>query len=221
MIQLLFLVVLMESGVIVLLTMKVGPLRHLIMNALDQVKSGKGPAMVKTLACTMAVILTSSVTSILRIQKRAAKIGTMAPMDQILLKTHLLEATLMGSALFLGFIIDRLHDQLRKLKGLRTSLESLKKQSKNFQENSLPHQGPKEDKGSTDIKSLKDEVAELKLKIKNLTLESEAKSKEVQDAESTIKALQKQSEDLLLEYDRLFEDNQNLQTQLAAYEHRF
>jgi hypothetical protein len=55
---------------------------------------GKGPAMVKTLTFTMAVFMASSITSILKIQIRATKIGTMTPMDKILLKTHLLETAL-------------------------------------------------------------------------------------------------------------------------------
>jgi len=100
MIQLLFLVVFVEGAVALLLMIKLGPFRRLTMNALDQVKTGKGPAMVKTLACTMSVIMASSITSILKIQNRATKIGTMTPMDQILLKTHLLEASLMGFSLF-------------------------------------------------------------------------------------------------------------------------
>ena len=55
--------------------------------------------MVKTLAYTMVVIMASSITSILKIQNRATKIGTMTPMDKILLKTHLLETALIGTYL--------------------------------------------------------------------------------------------------------------------------
>jgi len=44
-------------------------------------ETGKGPAMVKTLAYTMAVIMASSITSILKIQNRATKIGTMTPLE--------------------------------------------------------------------------------------------------------------------------------------------
>lgn len=220
MIQLLFLVVFVEGAVALLLMIKLGPLRKLTMNALDQVKTGKGPAMVKTLACTMSVIMASSITSILKIQNRATKIGTMTPMDQILLKTHLLEASLMGFSLFLALIIDRLHHQLRKLGGFRANMDSLKKQAKSFQEEYMKSKEQKVDKSSEDVNLLKNEISELKQKVQKLTVESEAKDKEARDAEATAKASRKQAEDLLLEYDRLFEDNQNLQTQLSALDQR-
>jgi len=221
MIQLLFLVVFVEGAVALLLMIELGPLRKLSMNALDQVKTGKGPAMVKTLACTMAVIMASSITSILKIQNRATKIGTMTPMDQILLKTHLLEAALMGFSLFLALIIDRLHHQLRKLGGFRANMDSLKRQAKSFQEEYMQSKEQKVDKSSEDVKLLKNEISELKQKLQKLTLESQAKDKMARDAEATAKSSQKQAEDLLLEYDRLLEDNQNLQTQLAIYDQRF
>lgn len=221
MIQLLFLVVFVEGAVALLLMIKLGPLRKLTMNALDQVKTGKGPAMVKTLACTMSVIMASSITSILKIQNRAAKIGTMTPMDQILLKTHLLEASLMGFSLFLALIIDRLHHQLRKLGGFRANMDSLKKQAKSLQEEYMRPKEQKVEKSSEEVKLLKNEISELKQNLQKLTLESEAKDKEARDAEATAKSSQKQAEDLLLEYDRLLEDNQNLQTQLAIYDQRY
>lgn len=67
------------------------------MKGLDQLKTGKGPATVKTVAGTMSVILLSSVMSIIKIQNRGAKLGTITPMDQVLWRTHLLEASLMGN----------------------------------------------------------------------------------------------------------------------------
>lgn len=96
MIQLLFLVLIAEGVVALLLMVKIGPLRELAMKGLDQLKTGKGPATMKTVACTMSVIFLSSVMSILKIQNRGAKLGTITPMDQVLWRTHLLEASLMG-----------------------------------------------------------------------------------------------------------------------------
>lgn len=96
MIQLLFLVLFAEGAVALLLMVKVGPLRELAMRVVDQVKTGKGPATVKTLACTLSVILMSNVASILKIQNRGLKLGTVSPMDQVLWRTHLLEASLIG-----------------------------------------------------------------------------------------------------------------------------
>ena len=96
MIHLLFLVLFAEGAVALLLMVKVGPLRELAMRGVDQVKTGKGPATVKTLACTLSVILMSNVASILKIQNRGLKLGTVSPMDQVLWRTHLLEASLIG-----------------------------------------------------------------------------------------------------------------------------
>ncbi|KAH7838031.1 hypothetical protein Vadar_021210 [Vaccinium darrowii] len=50
MIPLLFLVLFAEGVLAFLLVVKVGPLRELVVKGLDQVKMGKGPATVKTIA---------------------------------------------------------------------------------------------------------------------------------------------------------------------------
>jgi B-cell receptor-associated protein 31 len=105
MIQLLFLVLLAKGVVAFLLLVKIGPLRELVIKSLDQLKMGKGPATMKTIAGTMSVILLSSLMSIVKIQNKGAKLGTMSPMDQVLWRTHLLEASLMGMFfLFLFFL---------------------------------------------------------------------------------------------------------------------
>jgi B-cell receptor-associated protein 31 len=105
MIQLLFLVLFAEGVVAFLLLVKIGPLRELVIKSLDQLKMGKGPATMKTIAGTMSVILLSSLMSIVKIQNKGAKLGTMSPMDQVLWRTHLLEASLMGMFfLFLFFL---------------------------------------------------------------------------------------------------------------------
>jgi B-cell receptor-associated protein 31 len=104
MFQLLFLVLFAEAAVALLLMVKVGPLRELVMRGVEQVKTGKGPATIKTLACTLSVILASSVTTILKIQNRGHKLGTISPMDQVLWRTHLLEASLIGEHFLPSFI---------------------------------------------------------------------------------------------------------------------
>lgn len=68
-----------------------------------------------------------------------------------------------------------------------------------------------------ELKLLQEEIATLSENLKKLKLESEEKDKRVETAESHVAALQKQAADLLLEYDRLLEDNQNLQTQAMGY----
>ena len=104
MIQLLFLVLFVEGAIAFLLLIKIGPLRELVIKSLDQMKMGKGPATVKTIAGTMSVILLSNLMSIVKIQNKGAKLGTMSPMDQVLWRTHLLEASLMGQ--FLSLFLD-------------------------------------------------------------------------------------------------------------------
>lgn len=214
MIQLLFLVLFAEGTVALFLMLKIGPLRELVMKGLDQLKTGKGPATVRTIAGTMSVIFFSSITTTLKIQNKGVKLGTLTPMDQVLWRTHLLEATLMGCILFLVYVIDRLHEYLRKLIGLRSKVEAsaqevgiLKKENVQLKE--------KEDKSSKEIRSLKEEISNLTESLKKLKLESEEKDQRVLSAEAHVVALQKQSEDLLLEYDRLLD--QTLQGQTANY----
>ncbi|XP_058103269.1 uncharacterized protein LOC131246848 isoform X1 [Magnolia sinica] len=217
MIQLLFLVLFAEGVVALLLMVKIGPLRELMVRGLDQLKIGKGPATVKTLACTMSLIFASSVTSILKIQNRGVKLGTLTPMDQVLWRTHLLEASLIGYSLFLGFTIDRLHLYLRKLTGLRMSVRASKQEIEKLRKEHL-HLKEKEERASNDAKLLQEEVSSIKEKLQKLKVEAEEKEKQVASAEAHVVALQKQSEDLLLEYDRLLEDNQILQSQALGFQ---
>ena len=104
MIQLLFMVIFVEGVLAFLLLVKIGPLRDLVIKSLDQLKMGKGPATVKTIAGTMSVILLSSLMSIIKIQNKGAKLGTMSPMDQVLWRSHLLEASLMGVFILLSSV---------------------------------------------------------------------------------------------------------------------
>ncbi|XP_041025181.1 uncharacterized protein LOC121265571 [Juglans microcarpa x Juglans regia] len=216
MIQLLFLVLFAEAAVAFLLLVKVGPLRDLVIKILDQLKMGKGPPTMKTIAGTMSVIFLSSLMSIVKIQNKGAKLGTMSPMDQVLWRTHLLEASLMGFTLFLGFIIDRVHHYLQKLSALRSSVGASKGEVERLQKEKMQLK-ENEEKSSKEIKLLQGEIATLSENLKKLKLESQNKDKRVEMAESHVAALQKQASDLLLEYDRLLEDNQNLQTQALRY----
>ncbi|KAK7860244.1 hypothetical protein CFP56_039759 [Quercus suber] len=56
MIQLFFLVLFAKGVLAFLLLVKIGPLRELVIKSLDQLKTGKCPATVKTIAGTMSVI---------------------------------------------------------------------------------------------------------------------------------------------------------------------
>lgn len=172
-----------------------------------------GPAMVRTLAVAMVVILASSLTSIMKIHSRTMHLGAVTPTDQILLKTHMLEASLMGYALFLGLVIHRLHHFLRKIGGLKATVGTLKMQAGGTQVS------PKDEKEQTDSKAtklLKGEIAGLRQKLQKLSLDCEMMENETKSAEENARSLQKQAEGFLMEYDRLLEDNQNLQNQLSA-----
>ncbi|KAL5798726.1 hypothetical protein ACOSQ2_003546 [Xanthoceras sorbifolium] len=216
MIQLLFLVLFAEGALAFLLLVKIGPLRELVIKSLDQLKMGKGPATVKTIAGTMSVILLSSLMSIVKIQNKGAKLGTMSPMDQVLWRTHLLEASLIGFTLFLGFIVDRMHHYLTKLIRLRSNAGSSKEEVEQLQKQKLQLKD-KEEKASKEMKRLQEELSTLSENLKKLKLECEEKDKKIETAECHVTSLQKQSADLLLEYDRLLEDNQNLQNQAQGY----
>lgn len=71
-----------------------------------------------------------------------------------------------------------------------------------------------------EVKALEGELTTLKDKIEHLKSELDEKTKEASDAEANATALKKQSEDFLLEYDRLLEDNQNLRAQLQSSDRR-
>ena len=109
-----------------------------------------------------------------------------------------------------------MHHYLQKLIGLRSSVGASKEEVERLQKEKTELK-EKEEKASKEIKRLQEEIASLSENLKKVKLESEEKDKRVEYAESHVAALQKQAVDLLLEYDHLLEDNQNLQTQAMGY----
>ncbi|KAK2394179.1 B-cell receptor-associated protein [Trifolium repens] len=214
MIQLLFTVIFTEATMIALLLFKT-PLRKLVIMALDRLKRGRGPLMVKTVAGTLVIVLSSSVYSMINIQKRGIEDAAAAvnPTDQVLMAKHLLEATLMGAVLFLALMIDRLHHYIRELRIRRKSMEAVKKQMR----------GSEDVKTATseETKSMEERASKLREEVVRLESELKSKNKEVGVAEANVSALRKQSEGFLLEYDRLLEENQNLRNQLQSVDRTF
>ncbi|XP_015693899.1 B-cell receptor-associated protein 31 [Oryza brachyantha] len=212
MIQLLFTVLTAEAAVAVALLFKT-PLRKLAMLGLDSLKRGRGPVMVRTVAATVLVVLASSLHGMAKIRGRAAGdldgagAGVLTPTDQVLLARHLLEASLMGYSLFLALVIDRLHNYIREIRGLKRNLEAVSKQNKSFEEAKVLESSDESKPYQKDIASLNEEIKKLKRQLKE-------KSNEAKDAEAKAQAAQKQSEGLMLEYNRLVEDNKNLHDQL-------
>ncbi|CAL5336412.1 unnamed protein product [Camellia sinensis] len=230
MIQLLFPAILGEMAVILILLFKT-PLRKLVIMALDRLKRGTGPLVVKTVAGVIFVFMSITVYSVTEIQSRP--IDSLNPMDQIILARNMLEASLMaegtepvlgswiwrviwkgkgkgkgpncGFLLFLLLMIDRLHHYIRELRLLRKTMEAAKKQNR-----------ANEDGKSEELKVLGEEVSRLKKHIMQLETKHEIKEKEVKSAEANVLALKSQSEGFLVEYDHLLEENQNLRNQLQS-----
>ncbi|KAL7081744.1 hypothetical protein ACP275_14G057300 [Erythranthe tilingii] len=211
MIVLFFYVVLGEGLVALLLMFEIGPLRELGMKGLDQVKMRR--ATVLTIAATVFVILLSDLFSIVKIQNKGAKHGAMTPMDQVLWRTNVLEATLMGFFLFLGLLIDRMHHHMRKLDELKSSNGVSREEFDRVEREKLQLKENQEKTG-LEVERLRKEISGLTENVKKLKLESTEKGKSVKSAEARVASLQKQTAELLLEYDRLLEDNQNLQNQV-------
>lgn len=115
MIQLLFSLLAAEGAVAATLLFKT-PLRRLSVVALDRLKQGRGPVMVRTIAATVLVVLASSLHSMTKIRGRAdgeldgAGIVGLTPTDQVLLARHVLEASLMGThASVSGILVEFVH----------------------------------------------------------------------------------------------------------------
>ncbi|KAF5726455.1 B-cell receptor-associated protein 31 [Tripterygium wilfordii] len=207
MIQLLYTVIAAEMALILTLLFKT-PLRKLVIMALDRVKRGRGPVMVKTVAATVFMVLSSSVYGMAKIQNNKLEAGALNPTDEILMARHMLESSLMVFLLFLSLMIDRLHHYIRELRLLRKTMEAAKKQNRGFEDG--------KNGNAEEIKAMGEEIASLRKKIGKLELDCEAKGKEAKTAQAEAEASRKQSEKLLLEYDHLVEDNQNLRNQLES-----
>ncbi|KAG9447599.1 hypothetical protein H6P81_013727 [Aristolochia fimbriata] len=226
MIQVLFYVLVVQTALILLLLLK-NPFKKFGLMGLDRVKRGRGPTIVKTIAATVFIVMCSSIYSIAEIQKRSFDAGSLSPTDEVLLGKNLLEVSFMGFVLLLAFIIDRAHHYLRELRALRKNAEAAKKEKRGLKDGksgSSDELKELEDENTSlrlKIKQLesegsKNELSALKEKIKHLESELETKDKEVNAAETSAMALKKQSDGLLLEYDRLLEENQSLRSQLQS-----
>ncbi len=119
---------------------------------------------------------------------------------------------LSGYSLFLALVIDRLHQYIRELRGLKKNVEAVIKHNKMLEEAKHGR--------SEETKKYQEEIGALNEDMKKLKLQVQEKTEEVHVAEDKALAIRKQSESLLLEYDRLLEDNQHLREQLQSIDHR-
>lgn len=197
--QLLFTVAFVEMAVILLLLFKT-PLRKLLIAAIDRAKRGRGSLVVKSVGATVLVLLIYTVYSIRDIQSRPLE--NLNPTEQVLLAYQVLQASLMGFALFLSLMIDRLHHYIRELRVLRKVMEAAKKQDQSFDNG----------KSGDKVSSLKEEISSLKSKIR--VLESEREDVRANRANS--ESLKQQYEKIVDEYGELLEKNEHLRSQLRA-----
>jgi len=119
---------------------------------------------------------------------------------------------LAGYSLFLGLTIDRLHHYIRELRTMKKNMEAVTKQSRTLEEAKLG--------GMEEIQGYQKEIASLKQQVQMLKDQSQKKTEELKTAEANSVALQKQSEGLLMEYDRLIAENGDLRNQLQSIDLR-
>lgn len=112
-------------------------------------------------------------------------------------------------------MIDRMHHYLCKLVNIRSKVGTSKQEIAKL-ENENQQLKEKEEKSSKELAVLQMQLSKLANEINNLKDESQEKDKKIETEEAHVVALQKQSADLLLEYDRLLEQNQYLQMQLSS-----
>lgn len=215
MIQLLFVVLVAEASLTAALLFKT-PLRKLAVLVIDRLKRGRhAPVVVKTVAGVILALLASTLYSMTQIAGSTSDSdsgGGPTPTDQVLFSRHLLEACLMGYSLFLALVIDRLHQYIRDLRRFKKDLEAVRKHNKMLEETKHGN--------SEEAKKYQEEIATLNKEMKKLKLQVQEKTEEVHVSEDKALAIQKQSEGLLTEYDRLLEDNQHLRTQLLSIDRR-
>lgn len=207
MIQLLFTLLGAEVGVVIVLMFKT-PLRKLVIMGLDRLKRGRGPVMVKTVAGTILIVLSSSIYSMTSIKNQSTEVGGLTPTDQVLMSNHLLESSLMGYSLLLALVIDRFHHYIREIRRLRKGGDAVMKHNKALEEAKSGR--------SDEIKARDKEIAELNGQILQLKSEIDANLKKLRAAEANETALRKQSEGFDIEYNRLCEQNKNLRDQLQS-----
>ncbi|KAE8725479.1 ATP-dependent helicase rhp16-like isoform X1 [Hibiscus syriacus] len=104
---------------LVLVLLFTSPLRKLVIKILDKMKEGKGPVVSKTVLGTLFVVFISITYNVVEIQKRSFESGLLNPTDEVLMANRILEASLMGFAIFLALVTYRLHHYMKELETKR------------------------------------------------------------------------------------------------------
>lgn len=194
MIYVFFMVLFAEMAMILLLMFKT-PLRKLLIFALDRMKRGRAPLVVKSVGATVFTIMIYQIYNVSYMRSRPG--DTIGPTDQIILAYQMLEASLIGFSIFLSLMIDRLHHYIRELRMLR------KKQ------NQTSFEGGKNN-AADEINALNEEISRLTAKIRRLESENANKEKKIKSVEMDSGGLKNQSEGFRVEYERLQSENRSL-----------
>ncbi|KVI02028.1 uncharacterized protein LOC112501249 [Cynara cardunculus var. scolymus] len=201
MIYVFFMVLFAEMAIILLLMFKT-PLRKLLILALDRMKRGRAPLIVKSVVATIFTIMLYQIYNVSHMRRRPG--DAIGPTDQIILAYQMLEASLIGFSIFLSLMIDRLHHYIRELRMLR------KKQ------NQTPEGG--KNNAVDEINALNEEISRLTAKIRRLESENANKEKKIKSAEMDSGGLKNQSEGFRVEYERLQSENRSLTDGLRTIE---
>jgi B-cell receptor-associated protein 31 len=228
MLFLLGLMAVLESVVVFLLSSRIEPMVAIGRAALGLLKSKTGSTLAKAVSAAFVVLFASNISNVFRVQKRIAKMGA-SQADQSIIRSQLLEITLIGYCLLLGLMMTSLDSFLKQVDALTRNIDVLKKQAKGAQEEYLrlqsEQQNSKKSKdeelaAAMEIKSLKDVVSDLRNKLERLQLDANSKEKEVKVLKVSMRALEKQTEGFRLEYNRLMDDNESLRNQLAVFDRK-
>eukprot|EP00246_Nothoceros_aenigmaticus_P010496 TRINITY_DN27059_c0_g1_i1.p1 TRINITY_DN27059_c0_g1~~TRINITY_DN27059_c0_g1_i1.p1 ORF type:complete len:238 (-),score=47.64 TRINITY_DN27059_c0_g1_i1:261-974(-) len=216
---------LVEAVVALLLISRIPPLYKLGRACVDLLSTAKGVAISRTLFVTFLVLLVSSLSSIQRTKRRIrnAGVGGGHLADQHLLRTQFLETAMLGYCLLLAVAVNRFHAFLGEKANLKLQLVALKKQAKGTETEYKRLQDERIEQkrlGNLDeeVKSCRDVIADLRRKLEELQIESQAKDKEIKAADANCKAVQKQAEGSQLEYLRLLEETEHLRSQLSSHD---
>lgn len=170
-----------------------------VMIAVDRLKRGRGPLVVRIIAGSVLFVLVARVYGTINIIKRTTMFNPSVLMN-------MLQISLTGFLLFLSVILDRLHHYTREVSLLRTEMEAAQRENQTFQE--------EKNGRALALKILEQEIAKLRTNIMNTETEYETKAKGAKLEKTKVYALRKQYEGLLAEIDRVQEDNQILRSQL-------
>ncbi|KAH0984084.1 hypothetical protein GBA52_011261 [Prunus armeniaca] len=170
-----------------------------VMIAVDRLKRGRGPLVVRIIAGSVLFVLVARVYGTINIIKRTTMLNPSVLMN-------MLQISMTGFLLFLSVILDRLHHYTREVSLLRTEMEAAQRENQTFQE--------EKNGRAMELKILGQEIAKLRTNIMNTETEYETKAKGAKLEKTKAYALRKQYEGLLAEIDRVQEDNQILRSQL-------